>query len=310
MRLSVIIPTHNRCALLREAIISVTQQSISCSEVIVCDDGSTEDMSAVYEQLPTRENMVIWSRTEACQGAQVARNRGLALARGEAVMFLDSDDVLTNDGVITLLQALECDQTVDYVWGKVIRTDGQLIPLYAISPVGRPCLNYPVDAAGYDWHTMGAVYRKSYLEKVGRWNESLTGSQDWEYQARVKLAGGHGQFIDTVVGYWREHGGSRVGTKVFRPDYVRSVMLACDSILQLARKAGRCDSKLERKLANKLIVHAVEWGASGYRKEKKRCLKQAVSTTSGDLMVRIAALGLALCPAALDRIFIKRIYGD
>ena len=95
---------------------------------------------------------------------------------------------------------------------------------------------YPSEIAGYHWHTMGAIYRKSYLEIVGPWNVEMTGSQDWEYQARVKLAGGKRKFVDSMVGYWRQHGGDRVGTAKFRPDYVKSVMIGCDSILASQRE--------------------------------------------------------------------------
>jgi len=300
MRLSVIIPTHNRGSLLREAISSVVRQNIARSEVIVCDDGSTEDMSTTRDHVSVSESQVIWSRTEACQGAQVARNRGLALARGDVVLFLDSDDVLADEGMAPLLHAFEANPALNYAWGKVIRTDEQLKPLPGSSPVGSPCSDSPVEAAGYHWHTLGAVYRKGYLEKVGPWNESLTGSQDWEYQSRVKLAGGRGQFIDTVVGYWREHGGSRVGTKFFRPDYVRSVMLACDSILQHARKAGRCDHALERRLAKKLMLHALEYGANGYSAERNNCFKQAASCLSADSVFRDVIRLLPFTPTIFD----------
>jgi hypothetical protein len=154
---------------------------------------------------------------------------------------------------------------------------------------------------------MGAIYRRSYLEKVGPWNEALTGSQDWEYQARVKLAGGQGRFVDAVVGYWRHHGGSRVGTQAFRPDYVRSVMLACDSILQHARQVGRCDRPLERRLAKKLILHALEWGANGHPNERRQCLTQAAQTVPGDRFYRALIQGLQCSSRFMDAWLWKKI---
>ena len=96
---------------------------------------------------------------------------------------------------------------------------------------------------------MGPIYRRRCIEKVGPWNLELTGSQDLEYQARVKLFGVQGEFVDALVGYWRQHTGGRVGTRSFRPDYVRSVMKACESIHTYARQARKCDSALERRLA-------------------------------------------------------------
>jgi glycosyltransferase involved in cell wall biosynthesis len=301
MLLTVVIPTHNRCSLLNEAMCSVVRQKVSPYEIIVCDDGSTEDMAGVRDNFPASDaGRLVWSRTEQCQGAPVARNRGLALAQGEFVLFMDSDDVLADGGLAPLHQVLVENPQLDYAYAKVIQTDAQLQPFAENAVVGAPFTSTPVDVAGYHWHTMGAVYRKSYLAKVGPWNEALTGSQDWEYQARVKLAGGRGQFVDTVVGYWRHHGGSRVGASTFRPDYVRSVMLACDSIRQHARRAGRCDRPLERRLAKKLILHAVEWGANGHPAERRQCLAQAAQTVASDPVYQALIKCFQISPGFMD----------
>jgi hypothetical protein len=166
----------------------------------------------------------------------------------------------------------------------------------------------PVEIAGYHWHTMGPIYRRRCIEKVGQWNLELTGSQDWEYQARVKLFGGKGEFVDTLVGYWRQHEGGRVGTRSFRPDYVRSVMKACESIHTHSQQAGKCYSALERRLAKKLIVHAIEWGANGYRKEKRGCLSQAAKTAKSDALVKFTAMVFAFSPRSFDRLLLKKIY--
>ena len=299
---SIVCPTFNRSLLLRECIQSIFSGADTSIEVIVTDDGSSDDTSSVCRELQEAfggERIVI-SRSEENFGAQAARNRGLRLASGNLIGFVDTDDVVIPDGVERLVKCLQTDSTLDYAYGKVIRTDEQLKPLVGISPVGAPFSDAPAELAGYHWHTMGAIYRKSYLEKVGLWDEALTGSQDWEYQARVKLAGGRGQFIDAVVGYWRQHDGGRVGASAFRPDYVRSVMLACESILQHARKAARCDNALERRLAKKLIVHALEWGANGYTSERRQSFSQAANTLSGDRPFKIGIKFLQCSPAFMD----------
>ncbi|MDB4589765.1 glycosyltransferase family 2 protein [Verrucomicrobiales bacterium] len=268
-------PSQDRSDMLREAIDSVLRLDLLSVEVIVCDDGSSEDLAAVCDCYIESGIRVIWSSTKESFGAQVARNRGLALAKGEFVLFLDSDDVLADKGLESLLLALDQDSFLAYAYGKVIQTDADLKPIPGRDPVGSPFHGVPPDIAGYHWHTMGAVYRRAFLERVGRWNESLTGSQDWEYQARVKIAKGRGVFVDSVVGYWRQHAGVRVGAAKFRPDYVRSVMLACEAILAKARNAGLCNYDLETRLAKKLVVHALEWGANGCLDERGECFEQA-----------------------------------
>jgi hypothetical protein len=154
---------------------------------------------------------------------------------------------------------------------------------------------------------MGALYRKSYLEEVGPWNLELTGSQDWEYQARVKLAGGRGLFVDTVVGYWRQHEGGRVGARKFRPDYVRSVVMACDVILDGARAKGKCDRSLQRRLAKKLIIHALESGAHGDQSLRRDCLSHAASAVLGDMGLSLVIKGIQLTPTWFDGMIWNRL---
>lgn len=276
LKISIIIPTYNRAALLRDALKSIAD-FVSCEcEVLVCDDGSTDSTRELCMEVAATGVDIVHSRSDARCGAQEARNRGLRQATGDAVMFMDSDDAFAGPGIMALASALEEDPELGYAYGRVAKTDEMLRPLDSIHADGFMFENVPREVAGYHWHTMGALYRRRRLEDVGPWNPDLTGSQDWEYQARVKLFGGRGLFVDVLVGCWRQHDGDRVGTTAFRPDYVESVMLACDSILRHARAAKRCDAALEQRIAKKLIVHALEWGKYGYPEMRKECLRLAL----------------------------------
>jgi glycosyltransferase involved in cell wall biosynthesis len=313
MQLSIIIPVHNRADLLAEAIDSIIAQGLDSYEIIICDDGSTEDIEAACDKFNLPIEQLVFSRTEESRGAQVARNRGLSLAQGEFIIFMDSDDAVAENGLKPLIESLQADSDLQYAHGKVSRVNETLGPIASDTPVGAVFNDTPSEIAGYHWHTMGAIYRKSYLELVGPWNVEMTGSQDWEYQARVKLAGGKRVFVDSMVGYWRQHGGDRVGTARFRPDYVKSVMIGCDSILNAARDKGRCDLGLEKRLAKRLVVHALEWGANNHRQDRKNCFLQAKSCLSSGLLFK-AGLSLAvmmgpLTPAFLDQWMMQKIRG-
>lgn len=303
MLLSVIIPAHNRVGLLYEAIASVFEHDLDSCEIIVCDDGSTDDVEAVCKVFENRRYKVIHSRTEENMGAQVARNRGMKLARGEYILFLDSDDALSEEGLPDLLDAFRWDPSLDYVYGKVIRANERLEARSRELLVGAEFSDEPAKIAGYHWHTIGALYRKSYLERVGPWNVQMTGSQDWEYQARVKLEGGKRKFVNTVVGYWRQrHSADRVGALEFRPDYVQSVMIACDVVLKLAKEKNHCDRELEKRLAKRLIVHALEWGTNGYWRKRKQCILQAKNAVSSAALYRGMLSIIANTPATLDSV--------
>jgi GT2 family glycosyltransferase len=86
---SVVIPTYNRAHWLRQAIRSALQQSHRPLEILVVDDGSTDDTAALCAEMGPPVRHV----AQAHAGAAVARNRGLQEARGEYVAFLDSDDL-------------------------------------------------------------------------------------------------------------------------------------------------------------------------------------------------------------------------
>jgi glycosyltransferase involved in cell wall biosynthesis len=88
---SIIIPTYNRAAKLRQALESVEMQTFRDFEVIVCDDGSTDDTGAVVSSFTTRLPLVL-VREDNWGGPARPRNNGLKLATGEWVCFLDADD--------------------------------------------------------------------------------------------------------------------------------------------------------------------------------------------------------------------------
>jgi glycosyltransferase involved in cell wall biosynthesis len=303
MKISIIIPTHNRVGLLYEAIDSVSRLNLDSCEVIVCDDGSTEDIESICSIFHERGLDIVFSRTEENSGAQVARNRGMKLAQGEFVLFLDSDDGLSTEGMPDLIAAFDKDPSLDYVYGKVVRANENLQARQRGQLVGEEYTDTPFEVAGYHWHTIGALYRSEFLKRVGPWNVAMTGSQDWEYQARVKLAGGKRKFVNTIVGYWRQkHRAERVGAIEFRPDYVESVMIACDVVLKLARERGYCDKALEKRLAKRLLVHALEWGANHHYKDRRMCLLQAKNSLSSSPFFKFSISLMIYTPSTIDKL--------
>ena len=309
-KLSIICPSRNRSDMLWDCVRSATPLLREGAEFILVDDASTDETVELVQKFQ-REfgERFRYERLERQSGAQVARNRGMELATGRAVLFLDSDDVLVAGGVFRLLALLEEKAELDFVFGKVLRVDGRLRPESPPREVGQPYSNADAEIAGYHWHTMGAVYRMECVRRVGPWNTELTGSQDWEYQARVKLFGSHGEFVDAVAGLWRQHHGNRVGTDHFRPDYVRSVMKACASIQKHAQSLQRCDAALQKRLCKKLLVHALEWGANGYFSEKLHCLELAKSASPSGYYLQGLCSALRMAPTSVDKFLCKKIYG-
>lgn len=280
MKLSIIIPTFNRRELLASALESALQDSQLELEVLVVDDGSSDDTEYFIAGLKTRlaqsgrKNTLKYLR-QPHQGAPAARNRGVEHATGDFILFMDSDDLLSMEGMEAVMAQVEKGDA-DYLHAKVQEVDDRGRPLQR-PPIGDEYEDSGHGLMAYTWHTMGAVYSRKCVERVGPWATSLTGSQDWEYQVRVKLFGGKGVFVDAVVGYWRQHDTQRLGTKTFRPEYVKSVQEACKLVIANAEKANRCDEVLRRRITRRLLVHAAEWSAQGFTSDKDECLELAKS---------------------------------
>lgn len=107
-RVSVIIPSYNRKTLLSRAIGSVLAQTEQDFEIIVVDDASTDGTKEWLKEMYTDER-IRYERLSHNSGVHIARNHGLELARGESIVFLDSDDELLPSALERGMQALRRD---------------------------------------------------------------------------------------------------------------------------------------------------------------------------------------------------------
>ncbi|MCI9552410.1 MAG: glycosyltransferase family 2 protein, partial [Acutalibacter sp.] len=118
--ISVIIPVYNAAAYLPACLESILAQDDPALEVVLVDDGSTDASSAICEQYAQEHKDWQVLHTEN-QGAGPARNTGMALARGEYLMFMDSDDLLAGPGAVGLLAELARREEADVVLGGACR---------------------------------------------------------------------------------------------------------------------------------------------------------------------------------------------
>src|SRR5262245_22080838 len=113
-RVSVVIPTFNRAGFVREAIESVLAQTFGDWELIVIDDGSTDDTASVVAAFG--DPRIRYIRQEN-RGEGRARNAGLAVATGEWVSFLDSDDRMLPDNLAALIAVSDARPEIDVAYG-------------------------------------------------------------------------------------------------------------------------------------------------------------------------------------------------
>jgi len=114
---SVIIPTYNRCNFVKEAIESVSQQSFTDFEILVIDDGSTDNTRSVVEQISDSRLRYFYKDND---GASSARNLGLVHCRGQYVSFLDADDLWPKNYLEIMVNRLQAQNQCGFAYARVL----------------------------------------------------------------------------------------------------------------------------------------------------------------------------------------------
>ncbi|MFV5215815.1 glycosyltransferase family 2 protein [Azonexus caeni] len=122
-RITVVIPTYNYAGPVQQAIQSVVSQLDHRSELIVVDDGSTDETATVLARLHFPEGLAVHCARQSNAGPAAARNHGMRLARGEFLLFLDADDQLLPGTLSALQDALDSHPETDMVLGAHLTID-------------------------------------------------------------------------------------------------------------------------------------------------------------------------------------------
>lgn len=177
---SVIVPTHDREDLLGETLESVRAQTFAAWECLVVDDGSTDGTEALVRRTIEREPRFRYVRQERSSAAN-ARNRGLALARGRYVTFLDSDDLFAPDKLAWQCAALDAAPDAVLVYGDTFQFEHGAPERGGIYQDGVP---RPAGRAFEALLACSSIYapmaRAEALRAVGGFDASLPSAEDWD----------------------------------------------------------------------------------------------------------------------------------
>lgn len=185
--MAVVVPAFNSAGTLATAIESVLSQDPLPDQVIVVDDGSTDDIAAALQQFGTQVECVRQSN----RGPSAARNNGLARARTDAVMFLDADDFLLPGALAIRLSLLEEPHVAwAHTEGFLQDQEGGRRLFSAVHPLPVECTD------GRIFHcllcrnfisTDAVIARRSVLLEVGAFDESLRWMEDWDLWLRLAV---------------------------------------------------------------------------------------------------------------------------
>ncbi|MBK0378194.1 glycosyltransferase family 2 protein [Mucilaginibacter segetis] len=210
---SIIIPAYNASAYIQKAIISAIDQSWRNKEIIIIDDGSTDNTLTVAKYFEC-ETVHVFHQENT--GASAARNFGLSKAKGEYVQFLDADDILSLDKIEEQVNTLLKNPCKIAVCSTVHFFDGEDHLSCKPSQYEE---SYLINAdpvkfliklwGGYDEN--GSMVQPnawltpmSLIQSAGLWNEELTLDDDGEFFARVILAS-EGVIKSKGLNYYRKY---------------------------------------------------------------------------------------------------------
>ncbi|MBE9030967.1 glycosyltransferase [filamentous cyanobacterium LEGE 11480] len=204
--ISVVIPTYNSTKTVLDTIASVQAQTFDDIEIIVIDDGSTDDLQSCLAPILADARVKVYRYANG--GLPVARNRGIARSTGEYIAFVDADDLWTPNKLEKQLKALQDNPRAGlaYSWTYFMEEDGQRYhtdrPIWFQGDVLKDLLMW-----NFLCHGSNPLIRRSVIAAVGDFDPSLPSAEDWDYWLRI-ATGWEFALVPEPQIYYRQSGGA------------------------------------------------------------------------------------------------------
>jgi len=307
---SIIIPTFNREKLLDETLASAIAQTYRPIEIIVVDDGSTDNTPSVVDRWGQscggHSDIAIRYFHQSNWGVGSARNRGLIESRGEFIQFLDSDDILHPRKLEIHIGLLQRYPGSGYILGHMTRLEG----LNGWPPISVERAKL-TDAADFYCSplvlTMVGVYRRATCHAAGPWSEDISLGEDEEYGLRALLSISKLVYLPENLCAFRDHAGPRLTDvqKVRRG--LDHAVHAYRRMAMVAASLGRMDDpRLVTPLAQRMtgvIVSAMEIGCPDLANEAIQACRKLPVKFSRRLRLAIYQMLNSLPPGMFPKIW-------
>ncbi|HZO96602.1 MAG TPA: glycosyltransferase [Gaiellaceae bacterium] len=297
---SVIIPAYQAAATIGEAVASALGQTTPAHEVIVCDDGSTDDLERALT--PYRERIILLRQEN--RGAAAARNTALRAASGDFVLSLDSDDVLLGHGLEALGELARRRPDLDLLSPDVYyESDGRLVGrFYDANPFAVEDQRSAILAGCFvGW----PAARRERLLASGGFDESLAIAHDWDAWLRLVFAGSRAGLVREPLLRYRLRAGSLTAART-RSLRERVVVLDKAAVTLELRPHERQALGAARARANTRALLAEAREALLERRSDARRRALDLSTAPGVAVgTRMLGLAAALLPGMGGRLLAR-----
>lgn len=257
---SIIIPNFNREAFIAETLESLLDQSYSNWEAIIVDDGSTDNSESIINEFCLKdERFHLFKRDHFPKGAPTCRNIGIQMAKGEYLIFLDSDDIL----------APYClRKRIDYFL-EFPNYDCLVFPMLIFykRPGDSPVLwnGYKGEDAlseflwmNSPWQTTGPLWKKSSVLRITNWDEELLTWQDWEFHIRALIMGMSYKIIDDLPDcFLRRDDHDRISAKDYYFSHFQARLPLFEKVLNLLITHNKLLPSYKKSFTFHYFSHAV-----------------------------------------------------
>jgi len=186
--ISIIIPVYNRPDLVSQAIMCCLLQSYENIEIIIVDDGSTDETPLVLEELKKKWERSLVVHRQVNTGPGAARQSGTDMSGGEFIQYLDSDDLLLEDKLRLQVGRLREITGSEICYMISYQSDYAYNPPLMMGPMRssgrRKGSLFPQLLNDRWWTTSSPLYRRSLIERMDSWS-SLKNEEDWVFDARA-----------------------------------------------------------------------------------------------------------------------------
>jgi glycosyltransferase involved in cell wall biosynthesis/Tfp pilus assembly protein PilF len=241
-KVSVIIPAYNSDKYIEQAIESVFKQTFTDYEVIVIDDGSTDNTRSRLENYRSKIRYIYQEN----QGSAAARNTGISLAKGELVAFLDADDYwLISEKLEEQVACFDEQASLGLIntgW-RVIDQEGNQIK--TVQPWHEaPELNLETWLKRKCVRTSGMMIRRKWLDLVGGFDEELRQSHDVDLVLRLALAGCKSAWLKKETVGYRQHDSNTTLNGAKQAKYMEAVLNKFFAYSELPESVKSMESKV------------------------------------------------------------------
>jgi len=280
--------------MLPETIESVLQQTYKNREIIVVDDGSTDETRAVVERYGDKVKYIYQENS----GGLSARNNGVVNSQGKYIAFLDDDDLwhhtMLEKSVHTLIKAGE-DIGVAYVAYNYFRdSDKDRFPAKQIKRFSGNIFEVLLQKSFIPINTV--LIKKECIEKVGGFDETLIGYEDWDLFLRISFAGYNFTFINEPLAYIRVHDTHRSSNLLMMK---RCSLKAVEKLATMPSQTSLQANLIKRTLAKKHLALGWYLMLNNRRDEGKEEMRNAVPMDRAQRLQKGIAIVLSSIPSAV-----------